>query len=320
VPPQKLQMPSQLPIEPKMLKDAPGPPQLGDETPEQQATAGPHVGLQLPTLDEPLQMFVRNAPCALLSGRNSSAHSPKKFDGSQHWTGSTQPGTTETEWQAPAPQRSMVQELPSASHDEPFASNWHVDEQQSPLAVFPSSHCSPQSRTPLPHASTVHVAEHPSHEDVFPSSQASHSVMPLPQLSTVQVAEQPSHVAVLPSSHCSPADVIRLPQAVVVQFESQPSPSTRLPSSHCSGAVVVPLPQILHEVVQPSVLFALPSSHSSPASVTPSPHGVQRPGCRVPPQIDVQTPGHDPASVPKTVNVVPGPPQLNCPSPTVQHI
>src|SRR3989454_108699 len=37
----------------------------------------------------------------------------------------------------------------------PAGSNWHVDEQQSPATVLPSSHCSPGSRTPLPQTAAI---------------------------------------------------------------------------------------------------------------------------------------------------------------------
>ena len=39
----------------------------------------------------------------------------------------------------------------ASSHAEPTFVIWHVDEQQSPFTVLPSSHCSPGSRMPLPH-------------------------------------------------------------------------------------------------------------------------------------------------------------------------
>jgi len=38
---------------------------------------------------------------------------------------------------------------------EPLASRWHVDEQQSPLATFPSSHCSFESTVPLPQVAAL---------------------------------------------------------------------------------------------------------------------------------------------------------------------
>src|SRR5262249_33760444 len=47
-----------------------------------------------------------------------------------------------------------VQMFPS-SQAVPAGSNWHVDEQQSPLSVLPSSHCSPMSRTPLPQTGAI---------------------------------------------------------------------------------------------------------------------------------------------------------------------
>jgi hypothetical protein len=54
--------------------------------------------------------------------------------------------------QTPAPlQTSLVHRLPSLAQALPDASNWQVDEQQSPSTLLPSSHCSPGSRMPLPH-------------------------------------------------------------------------------------------------------------------------------------------------------------------------
>src|SRR5207253_2948949 len=53
--------------------------------------------------------------------------------------------------QVPAPlQRSIVQGSPSSVHGVPPGSNRQDAEQQSPLAVLPSSHSSPASITPLP--------------------------------------------------------------------------------------------------------------------------------------------------------------------------
>src|SRR5262245_52735256 len=45
---------------------------------------------------------------------------------------------------SPLQRSPSVQELPGASY-------WHVDEQQSPSAVLPSSHCSGTVTTPSPH-------------------------------------------------------------------------------------------------------------------------------------------------------------------------
>jgi hypothetical protein len=53
---------------------------------------------------------------------------------------------------APAPlQTSFVHGFPSLAHALPLASKWHVDEQQSPSTVLPSSQSSPGSRMPFPH-------------------------------------------------------------------------------------------------------------------------------------------------------------------------
>lgn len=49
-------------------------------------------------------------------------------------------------------QASAVQTSPSSLQTLPAGSNWHPALQQSPLAEFPSSHCSPGSITPLPHS------------------------------------------------------------------------------------------------------------------------------------------------------------------------
>ena len=42
-------------------------------------------------------------------------------------------------------------------HALPGGSYWQVGEQQSPLAAFPSSHCSPSSAVPLPHTAGTAV-------------------------------------------------------------------------------------------------------------------------------------------------------------------
>src|SRR5262249_4243023 len=53
--------------------------------------------------------------------------------------------------QPPLPSQVLVvQGSPSSEHGLPAASNWQVDEQQSPSVPFPSSHCSPGSGTPFP--------------------------------------------------------------------------------------------------------------------------------------------------------------------------
>ena len=39
-------------------------------------------------------------------------------------------------------------------------SNKHVEEHPSPLAVFPSSHCSPDSLTPFPHTGGIGLCMH----------------------------------------------------------------------------------------------------------------------------------------------------------------
>src|SRR5512144_3271427 len=45
---------------------------------------------------------------------------------------------------------SLVHTLPSSAHGNPITSNVHVAEQQSPLLLLPSSHCSGPSGIPLP--------------------------------------------------------------------------------------------------------------------------------------------------------------------------
>src|SRR5215510_11826611 len=52
---------------------------------------------------------------------------------------------------------SSVHALPSSAHGAAGVS-WHVESQQSPFCVLPSSHCSPGSTLPLPHKPIVAVA------------------------------------------------------------------------------------------------------------------------------------------------------------------
>jgi hypothetical protein len=89
-----------------------------------------------------------------------------------------------------------------------YSSNWHTDEQPSPLLMFPSSHSSPTSMTPLPHTlvtSFLHSDEHPSPSRLFPSSHSSPTSMtPLPQKpSLLQSTVHPSPPTLFPSSHSS---------------------------------------------------------------------------------------------------------------------
>src|SRR6185369_1199165 len=57
-----------------------------------------------------------------------------------------------THWPAPSHAVDM-HSMPSSAQSEPAASNLQVDEQQSPLARFPSSQSSPSSTIRLPHSS-----------------------------------------------------------------------------------------------------------------------------------------------------------------------
>src|SRR3989344_773832 len=123
----------------------------------------------------------------------------------------------------------------------------HVLEHPSPLALFPSSHCSPDCLIPSPQNSTTHCALQPSPETVLLSSHCSSRdscTTPSPQISILHKAEQPSSLFVLPSSHCS-----------FVCF---------IPSPH---------KLFLHSLLQLSVLFVFPSSHcsSNPSWGIPSP-------------------------------------------------
>src|SRR5881398_2720806 len=55
--------------------------------------------------------------------------------------------------QDPAPLQALLVQMVAAVQGEPSASNLHTEEQQSPLSLLPSSHCSPTSRMPLPQTS-----------------------------------------------------------------------------------------------------------------------------------------------------------------------
>ena len=88
--------------------------------------------------------------------------------------------------QVPAPSHvsGLVQSSSVASPQaDALASNWHVELQQSPLSVLPSSQSSPNC------------------------------TIELPQTSLKQFESQPSPSSVLLSSHCSPGSVTPLPQA-----------------------------------------------------------------------------------------------------------
>src|SRR5262245_10358812 len=54
---------------------------------------------------------------------------------------------------APAVQESFDVQATPSSQTLPSSASWQVDEQQSPSAVLPSSHCSPADTVPLPHGS-----------------------------------------------------------------------------------------------------------------------------------------------------------------------
>lgn len=65
--------------------------------------------------------------------------------------------------QVPEPlQRSSVQRFSSGVHSLVALSKRHDDEQQSPLLLLPSSHCSPDARIVLPHAVVLQLLSHPS--------------------------------------------------------------------------------------------------------------------------------------------------------------
>src|SRR6266571_7205536 len=153
-----------------------------------------------------------------------------------------------------AGQLSDMSGIPSRS-----VSRRQVEVQPSPLAVLPSSHCSPGSSAPLPHTARQSSGQ------ISGSSPCSHR--PLPQnCSTWQVAEQPSPLVVLPSSHCSPGSSVPLPhtaaQSCGQDRGSSLASQTRLPHRTPSA----------QPAEQPSPFAVLPSSHCSPASSTPSPH------------------------------------------------
>src|SRR2546426_663205 len=98
-------------------------------------------------------------------------------------------------------------------------SSVHAEEQPSPFMVFPSSHSSPGSRTPLPHrCSTRQSCEHPSPFIVFPSSHSSSgSCTPSPQrcsagMSLVWALLVSSHsFCVLTSPPASSATTVTVP-------------------------------------------------------------------------------------------------------------
>src|SRR4051794_5447498 len=87
---------------------------------------------------------------------------------------------------ASAPKPLAVAGVPFGSISHP-ASSWQVDEQQSLLAVLPSSHCSAPTLRPSPQIAAQTLG-------------APAQVKPL---CTVQVAEQPSPAVTLPSSQAS---------------------------------------------------------------------------------------------------------------------
>ncbi len=150
----------------------------------------------------------------------------------------------------------------------------------------PQSQPSPvaTSTTPLPHASRDwQSALQPSPERVFPSSHTSApSVTPLPHISTKQLGPQPSPATVFPSSHSSPVarSTTLSPQEGGVQSVRQASGTTSAfagPSSQSSLASVTPSPQwakaqLVRQASATVSLFALPLSHSSNSSISPSPH------------------------------------------------
>ena len=81
----------------------------------------------------------------------------------------------------------------------------HCPLQPSLSARFPSSHCSPGSRTPFPHVLTVQPFVSIAHDALHDSAPES----------------KPSPLQVLPArsapSHCSPGSMIPLPQAKFAQ-------------------------------------------------------------------------------------------------------
>ena len=160
--------------------------------------------------------------------------------------------------------------------------------QASLLLLFPSSHCSPASTTPLPQSggiSNQQFSSQPSPPAVFPSSHCSTPVhrKPSPHRAEVQSVTQASLLSSLPSSHSSPISRTALPHsggASIMQSPSQPSPDQVLPSSHSSPASTstTPFPQISLErqsLLQPSPETVLPSSQASPISMTPFPQSPQ---------------------------------------------
>lgn len=78
-------------------------------------------------------------------------------------------------------------------------STWHVEEHPSPLALLPSSHCSPVTMSLSPQIGTQTVSPMLLHAQFHPGS-------------SLHVELQPSPEAVLPSSHCSPRTISLSPQ------------------------------------------------------------------------------------------------------------
>src|SRR5262249_43449393 len=126
------------------------------------------------------------------------------------------------------------------------ASAWQVEEQPSPSAVLPSSHCSPLTASTWPSPQTSvpkQSARQPSPDVVLPSSQTSLTLLmvPSPQNSSWQTWLQPSPDAVLPSSHCSPAS--RKPSPQVGMRWQKASQVAEPGGSHCSPVPTTPSPQ-----------------------------------------------------------------------------
>jgi len=112
-------------------------------------------------------------------------------------------------------------------HGVPDMSSWQVLLQQSPFAVLPSSHCSPQaaSSTPSPQSEPLPVqTPAPSHRsDTLQTLLSSHG---LPATSKRQAESQQSPFAVFPSSHCSPHRAFNTPSPQTVPPPTQvPAPS-----------------------------------------------------------------------------------------------